>query len=720
MSLMGDSLATLGSRLCLIFDPYKTRVLYPRFGKFDEMELDLALGIRIAKQRRVLPFTARYKRFSFIDQSITMNRIRFECYEPAFGIKFTATFTSPFYPRDVRLSTAPFFYIDFLVERIEKYRWEDMPATSKNINGEIFLELHSEKITIDNHKRGITFQFQTSSGFYNPELKDRKRLKREFSQTDHIFSEDTRALSHKKGITLPFTFQRSFHTTFVWAGYYNKDFFSIFGKTYPFKYTDFFKTPQSVMDFALKNKRKIMKKCDFFDQLFLNNSLSSDQKNFIAFSFHSFLMNTWYLKWKKGEDWFSVWEGSCYYHSTLDVEYNMALFHLVLWPQLLEMILRKWKYFERDGQECLGQRGKGSSFLSHDMGSGLEIEQQHYPHNMEIEENCNFLLLLFAFWRFTGSFKIPRENYELVKKLTRFIILSDLDGDGLPEKGVANTIDDASPAIQYGLKQTYLGLKSNAALECVVKMAGFLKDEEFVKNVQKHNNNTLTTLEQKAWLKDHFIVSLSRTTQGMMDAWTKKPLGKKELCGWDAYSIYTSNGLLYPLLAGLCPKIDREKIKKDLWNAHLKTRTQYGDIHTSKGDKNIWFSQNLFRDLVALYFDLDFTQHISSYWSYQQNVNTDNAICCYYDTTLQNNLIWYPRGITSMGIFLAVCRMALDRVKGFCHLDPIKPLMNIPLLPFVDWTKRIAPFVTTDEDNNVMITHTDLLKGLRIIMRGKK
>ena len=33
---IADTLASLGSRLCIIFDPVEKRILYPRFGRFED------------------------------------------------------------------------------------------------------------------------------------------------------------------------------------------------------------------------------------------------------------------------------------------------------------------------------------------------------------------------------------------------------------------------------------------------------------------------------------------------------------------------------------------------------------------------------------------------------------------------------------------------------------------------------------------------------------
>ncbi|MBU1076642.1 MAG: DUF4965 domain-containing protein [Spirochaetes bacterium] len=727
MLKMADALATCGSRLCIIFDPVEKRVLYPRFGIFDELSLDLAVGIKMkGGSPETLPFTKKYKAFKFVEQSITMNAIQYTAVSSKKGIKLTIRFSSPFYPGDIRITTAPFFFIDVTVEKLKKYRWDKIKE-KRSVKGEFFLELSSNRIFVhpDSKAQVLSFKFKTNSAVYNPEITDDHIESRSFNQEDFIVPNKGSFRFGDNGYSIPFSLEpekEQVEYPFIWGSFYNEEFFNIFDRNVPFKYTDYFSSKEELIRYARENKDHIMKRSEFFDDLFINNSLGSDYRNFIAFSFHSFLMNTWWLKWKEKEDWFSVWEGSCYYNSTMDVEYNLALVYFMLWPELLELILKKWEYFQQDGSQCPGEiseKGR-SATISHDMGSGLRIGMQHYPHNMEIEENCNYLLLQFAYWRFTGKSTLIKKYYHIIKKVSDFIMLADKDSDGIPENGIANTIDDASPAIQYGLKQTYLGFKSYSALEKTAQMSEWNNDPDQALRINRFIRKTKKTLQDLAWLDDHYIVTLNKTTDGMVDAWTKEPLGKGELKGWDAYSIYTSNGLLYPFLVNSPVCLDPDRMRKDIINANRETSTEYGCTHTSGGDRNVWFSQNLWKDFTAAYLDVNILDNIQKYWSYQITVNTNEPVTCFYDTTLENNLIWYPRGITSIGIFPAICRFALDRVTNECLIDPLIDDLIIPLFPFADWKRMRIPGLRVEKQGNkirIRISKKELLGKTRISSR---
>ena len=76
---IADTLASLGSRLCIIFDPVEKRILYARFGRFEDLPVDLAVGVRLKSGvTYALPFTQRYDAFEFVEQAIGMNSIVFQ------------------------------------------------------------------------------------------------------------------------------------------------------------------------------------------------------------------------------------------------------------------------------------------------------------------------------------------------------------------------------------------------------------------------------------------------------------------------------------------------------------------------------------------------------------------------------------------------------------------------------------------------------------------
>jgi len=720
---IGDTLACLGSRLAIIFDPVENRVFLPRYGPFDEIAADMAVGVRSKSGKTyALPFTRRYSHFEFVEQSDTMNSITYTGYAPDLGVKLHVRFTAPFYPGDVKISTAPVLFVELWVERLEHYRWRKVATDGPRV-GEIFFEIQSEQVEVVTEGphlrltfRSTPFETRDSAGASAGEPFPR------FECRDLIFPHTGglpligRML--ERGFASPYDLTSagaSRPVQLTWCAFTKDQVLELFGKRYSFKYTEFFQTEDELVQYAILERYEMMRRSRFFDSQFQNTGLGKNYEDLVCFAFHTFLLNTWWTRWDEGRDWFSVWEGSCYYHSTLDVEYNDALVYLALWPDLLERLLDEWALFERDGAENLGRKGSESAaYLAHDMGSGGRVGEQHYHHPMEVEENCNYLLLAYAHWRWTGRDDLIRRRFKLIKRLARFLELADTTANGVPDRGVANTIDDASPALQFGREQIYLGFKTLAALEKTAEIAAYLKDSRLASRLRKRASTLRSTLDSKGWLVDHYAVTLAATTSGMTDAWKGKAVGKGELEGWDAYSIYTANGLLYPFLAGSPVRVNTRRLQKDILNAFCRTLTEYGCTHSSECTDRLWISQNLWRDFVAAYLDINLLKTSDRYWAYQIVAGRSKPITCYYDT-VGNNLCFYPRGITAIGAFFAACRFQLDRVEGRCRVEPLHDWLDLPLLALARWDKQQVPHLTVRRDNRkrqVKVSYRNCLRGL--------
>lgn len=725
MIALGDTLACLGSRLAIVFDPVEHRVLLPRYGRFDEIVADLAIGIRHPSGKSyALPFTRKYKHFEFVEQLNTMNSITYQAYAPDLGLKLIVQITSPFYPQDEEVSTAPLIFIDFTVERLSRYRWQ--PPADEEPVGEIFVEFRSRQIRVKQEGAHVRLSFK-STPVENREApgKAKGQPRKSFRCRDlllpHSGGLPLRIVSTQRGFASPFDLRqhaKSEPVQLTWCAFTSDRVLEIFGERHPFKYIEFFADEEELVRYAILERFEILRKSAFFDRQFQRTRLGKAQEDLIAFSFHSFLLNSWWTLWQKDRDWFSVWEGSCYYHSTIDVEYNDALFYFACWPQLLERLLRQWALFEIPGEKCLGGRGKGTAYLAHDMGSGGRVGEQHYHHPMEVEETTNYILLAHAHWRWTGRDDVVHAQYKLLKRLAKFLLKADTTGNGVPDVGVANTIDDATPALQFGREQVYLGFKALAALEKAAEVAGAQNDGRFATTLRKQAATLLQTIEEKGWVVDHYAVTLSPKSRGMVDAWTGKAVGDKELEGWDAYSIYTSNGLLYPYLVGAPVDIRTGRVRRDMLHTIDHTQSEYGCTHTSSCDNRLWISQNLWRDFMAAYLDVNLLYHANRYWAYQIVAGTNRPITCYYDT-VGNNLCFYPRGITSIGAFFAACRFQLDRVEGWCCVDPLLDHLDLPLLALARWDKRQVPRLTVWRENgvrHVKVSYRNCLRGLEFVI----
>ncbi|MNI16872.1 hypothetical protein D3C73_702210 [compost metagenome] len=477
---------------------------------------------------------------------------------------------------------------------------------------------------------------------------------------------------------------------------------------YRFGYTSRYSNLQDVIRAAREEHEGSISKSAFFDQLFQQASLDKSSEQLIAFSLQSYLSNTWLMAGSEQEEWFTVWEGNCAYHSTIDVEYNTSIFYLMLWPRLLELTIRQWTSYEKPG-----------GFMSHDMGKFLVGRGMEYGHDMEIEENCNFILLLHAHRKYTGSSELLESTYAQVVRLIQYVADSDTTGNGFPNIGTANTIDDAGPAVQYAKEQTYLAIKAYSAYVAVREFAETLQDAQIYELCTTKMEQIKKTLHDSAWLGDHYAVCIQPQSEGISDVWTGEALSG-EVTGWDAYSIYPSNGLLYLLMTSTPVDLDMERLSSDIVEATRRSMTRYGCKHSSKDTtENTWISQNIWKDLTAAYLGVDMLDLYSKYWDYELYENAQGIGGCFVDAPPRAHLNYYPRGIVSLGIIYAMAGVQIDLLEGKVKLNPVRVPCRIPLLGFADWAKGEVPWVigTLHQGKvHVEVTNKHLLEHVELFI----
>jgi hypothetical protein len=719
MHLITDAACTLGSRFNLIFDPHDHCLYQNAWGSFREQRFDLTAGIRTADgQVWALPFTSTAKPFPFVEQFTTPTKITYRAVHPELAVEFLMTVRAPFYPQNTMLSTAPLYYVDLQVNPVSKFRWErlDNPLTK----GDVVFELTGDGAEFAKEGSGFSYSFDSTAPF---------RMEGgpvTVGVGNWVESADAESAG-PSALSMPFDLSDGGGRTLslLWSSWSAGPVMEAFEQKAPFKYKQFFKSRVDMAEWATKERADIEKRCDLLDSAIEDWSLGVAASHMAALSLHSFLACSWWTTRKDGTDWFSVWEGSCYYHSTIDVEYNDALLYFALWPQLLGMLLEEWAEFGVPGEEVLGADGKGSTFLCHDMGSDHMVGRQVYQHHMELEENANYLLLLAAWTSFTGDLGKAKKLIPLCRRLAEFVVAADSTGNGVPDRGTANTIDDASPAVQFGREQVYLAIKCQAAMWALAELEQKCGTKGWQAQAERWRafaSKGVKTVEEEAWLDDHYAVTLTRTTEGLVDPWDGTPLPEGELKGWDDYSIYTSNGLLYLFLGGIkVPRWRMNRLAADIESANLRTLTPYGGRHSSGADRTVWFSQNMWRDYVAAYLGVDLLNNVERYWDYQAATGDNWRSSLYYDTTDHNNLNFYPRGTTVFGMPMAAAGLRLNRLDGQLALQPVRSTLRVPLLPLADWEEMRVPVLEVRHREGVAlasITNDDLVKGLTVSVTG--
>ncbi|NQX58642.1 glycoside hydrolase family 52 protein [Paenibacillus qinlingensis] len=710
LQLMGDALTVLGSRLGIGWDPAGHQAYLVRHGNHPGLPIHLHAGIEIGDRTLSLPLCGDKQSFEFMDQEMTATTMTLSGIDPTTGIHVKLTARIPFRPRDEVFSTVPIVYLDLEVDRLpSSFRWT--AQYDEIIEGKLFLGFSGEGFKFESQSQSRSIEATYDSVILRPfEEDDHSKAIRSNEET--IACKDQLAILSGAwdgtNLTAPFSLRKGMEGTklsLAWCTY-DQPLLNVLGTRSPFKYTQSFANLEQVVDWAIQHVEAVKENSIKVDGILSNHSLGDSTSKLLAQTLHAWLMNTWWVVRENGQDWFTVWEGNCYFHSTVDVEYTQGPFYLAFWPELLELELNEWPLFGKDGKRVLGESGEGTLFLSHDMGVFGDSTKQYYHHEMEVEESTNYILLAYTHWRRAGRDATIVQHSGFIRQLMDFIVRCDTTGNGIPDKGCANTVDDASPAIQYGSEQVYLGVKALAACQAGIQILRYAGELE-LQAYEHFALAALTTIEEQGWLEDHYAVTLSRTMDGTVDPWTGEPQ-TGELLGWDAYHIYTVNGLSLLDMVGHQTGLRDGRLRQDMETATAKTLGRYGCRHTSyidMQDKSIfipglashsrkvgWVSMNMLRDIGAAYRGLDLFHLTENYWSWQSTTNTQ-GISMFFETFYGNSLSFYPRGVAVFGYLDAAAGFAYDAVLGTKSFAPVRGSLQVPLLLFADWEKGTVPKV---------------------------
>jgi hypothetical protein len=710
-----------------------------------------------------LPFSGRVPAFTSIRQTQTLTSLSYVCRAADLPVEVTYTFRAPFYPRDIKLSVAPFVYLDVTVRNLtganqrgavvvgQALRRQDDAASAPNRDGaRVVAGAGCMGVLYDLSVWGKKTQFGwlvdgaqsqgivANAGMLSVPARAPAAGKAQADADGRTVLPVSWADS-ASGLTWNFDLGAGARQTrsFICVGWVGEPIIQVMGKPYHFKYTELFAGPLDVARWALDNRPEVDRKVALFESTVQDASMSPALRDLLAFAFQSWVQNTFFCADGEGNDWFSVWEGCCKFHSTVDVEYNVAPLYFEYWPELMRMTLQEWTGYIRDG------------VLSHDMGMGLAADGMKYPHDMEVEENTNFVLLLHHYWRQTGNRKAVEDMFGSVQALLDHVSACDTDGDGFHELGTYNTIDQGSAAVQYAQNQTYLAVRALCAYLCGAQMAQALGKEEVAAGWQQKAQATAATLSKDAWLKDHYVVALNKTSpvavastadstgsngglgeedygegyvgtqgqggyrnngyggyggynQGGRRDWSGggTTVVPRPVDGWDGYSIYTTNGMLYPLRSGMeLPGLDLSRLRDDLLASYRATMKRYGSPHTDR-ENNMWVSQNIWRDMAAAYLGLDLGDNSEGYWNLQKYINRDKR-GCFTDVYMYNSggisLDYYPRGAVAFGLLPALAGLQVDRVTQTVSVAPVREPLRLPLLNYADWEAGRVPWLTLEQ-----------------------
>lgn len=751
--------------------------------RFADAKVNYYFVVEAEGRQRGLPFNPNVPVFPRIKQRQGMTWLEYEAGSPDLPVEAVFRFEAPFCPQDLKASCAPYMNVKVRLRNLTGRRLEARVVLGREQRPED--EVGGVSM---GGWRGLSFAapvFRIPTRWYwlVPRKLDQGQaaVSVDISSVRRNVPEDSFSTDSEGRTVVPIIWDRPiagvqatvslkpFGTAvvpMVWVAWVDRPVVEVLGRPHRFVYTRLFKRAEDVVNFAVARGAACRKAAEVFESTVRDATLPQSLKELLAFAFQSWVVNTWYLADEAGKEWFSVWEGCCKFHSTVDVEYNVAPLYLQYWPELLRMELLEWSGRITDG------------VLPHDMGMGLEANGMRYGHHMEVEENTNFVLLLHQYWKYTGDMALVRSLLGKVEELLGFVTRCDTDGDGFVEEGTSNTIDQGSEAVQHAPDQVYLAVRALAAYRAGAEMALVAGREELAGPWRERAALIARTLERDGWLGDHYAVDLNQSQAeqvatsspagglaGAADAggegrgqardpagleppgaegggevgygearwgemgpggqWAPPPatLGQVVPEGWDAYSLYTTNGLLYPFRAGMrLEELNVERLRMDLRRAAAETLGVYGSPHTSR-ERNMWVSQNMWRDAAAAYLGVDMIDNVDRYWALQLHINRKKRGCftdVYNYGSGSISLDYYPRGVAAFALVYALGGVAIDVPAGRVSVMALRSPLRIPLTTLADWKKGTVPWLVmerTGPDTRARIEGPTRVP-VRLVVRG--
>ncbi len=468
-----------------------------------------------------------------------------------------------------------------------------------------------------------------------------------------------------------------------------------------FYYTKYWANLDEVIAYARENAQANIEKAARFEELLRRSNASPEEKWVLALTFHTDLANTFFLLDEEDNPRFLVLEGRFRHQSTIDVAHETAL-NALFAPWRLSIQLDQWMDYMARQEVVLGakttERGpeivkEGMSaseygpFLYHDVGNYPYMDKTSmydYGPHMAVEENANYVLLLYWYWKLSGDDAFVAAKLGMVDVLLHSLTNRDTDDSGIADMGIGWSTYDVSEAIKRSPENVYLGVKQMCAYLLAADMfrelartgqateAAGPKAEVQDGDGQGFSSFNLRLANEKLREKqarryEGEAEKIAASLRQAFEQYGYIPVSlDQSFEGWDQHSVVLGEGLMYPGLCGYSHPL-LEEVAGYLGNTYRqaleKSRTSYG-IRLSSGEGVTWFSKVMAADLVAAYwYD---TPTSTAAYTYAWNKNNPNA---YNDGaySAERDWIgyWYPRGISSLGYFLRERKFNAERAEGF-------------------------------------------------------
>jgi hypothetical protein len=449
-----------------------------------------------------------------------------------------------------------------------------------------------------------------------------------------------------------------------------------------FYYTQYWKSLQEVVEYAEQNAAKNIYLTQEFEKIVTHSNATPEEKWMVALAFHNDLANTFFLIDEKQQPRFYLVEGRFQHLSTIDVAHETELMAMFA-PWRRKLQIEQWTHYVATGEVYFAPNtvlGKGEytkgltaaeygPFLYHDVGDLPFVDatsNYNFGPNMAVEENSDFVLLLYWYWKLTGDDAFVKSKLGLTNVLLQSLINRDTDNSGIADTGYGWSTYDVNKVLKFSPENTYLGVKELCAYVTAAEMfrglankgsdKGLFLDKEQVFDGDGVGFNSATVVSN-VQLRNEQAVKYQSEAEKIFQTIRKaiRKHGYLPICldsnfkGWDQQSVTIGEGLFLPGLAG-CESTLLKRLSvilsKEYKTAFKNSQTSYGIKLVSKEDPT-WFSKTMVSDIVASYWYG--INNSTAIYAYQWNKNHPFA---YNDGVEYKGFdwigYWYPRGISSL------------------------------------------------------------------------
>ena len=612
------------------------------------------------------------------------------------GLRIKAAVISPFTPAKtlddttaIKLQIAPFYYLEITIENTSKnaVRGNVLVGLNKNpynpvseyaVWGYGLGRVANEIYYRDNSAPGALLSIESIDAASKAFVKGAfTGLKSEFSLQGN----------EKKEINY------SYSTYYIGKVQFDKK------KNQPLRYyyTKFWKNIDEVKKYARENILKNKQASASFENLLINSKLTPQEKWMMAITFHADLANSFLLLDEEKTPCFYLLEGRFKHQSTIDVAHETEL-AAIFNPWRLQLQLQQWStYLATERYHIDPSRGRKEFFqgysaaeygayLQHDVGSFPYINktsEYDFGPYMAAEENTNYILLLYWYWKISGDEAFVRQKTGLIELLLHSLVNRDIDGNGIVDHAMGWTSFDSSKSLRIYTENTYIAMKQLVAYEFAAEMFQSLtvkgdfeigqlvslndgdgqghKGQLDVPNVKLRNRQSVFYQGEAS--------KILRTLQKADREWGYIPISLDKKYGdGNQMSVCLGDALLYPTFCNVQQHtiVQAAALIKKTYNKAFPLSVKSYGITLTTGETPTWYSKIMVSDIVAnCWFG---SKNNTVNYVFEHNINSPFT---YNDGQINEKEEWigyfYPRGVVMLGYFLNEAGFNTTKTEEFVN-----------------------------------------------------